>query len=381
MSRGAWVEVKGREVFRESFPGTWEEVRPGVFQGHCPAKEHHSGRSAATDCRVFCGYGPNGQSPGAFCQHESCSDALRELNSRFRDRIFEKSSDGQGGVPKPLKALPSRPLNQEVVRPPYDETVLRRFVKGVEVDWRWWYNRSPIQPFLEVGDSQMFLEAAFKPGERILICEGQWSQGEYCYEVGKGLFRLGPRPGIAAQEERDWPQGGGLGVWFLNQPVTGRWLKKPIGETTGTEYQGRRWTRRSAGCVTSWRYLLLESDDAPPDLWLSALARLPIPIIAIYSSGGRSWHALVRLDSETKEAFDALRSELFYRLTLPLGGDGKAMSAVRLTRLPGMMRDGTEKKGRFQPFDKPKMQRLIYLNPEPKWEAAWLELKGGANGR
>ena len=46
------------------------------------------------------------------------------------------------------------------------------------------------------------------------------------------------------------------------------------------------------------------------------------------------------------------------------------MTAVRLTRLPGMLRHGkTNKEGTLQRYDRPRLQRLAWLNPEPESRA------------
>jgi hypothetical protein len=85
------------------------------------------------------------------------------------------------------------------------------------------------------------------------------------------------------------------------------------------------------------------------------LAQLQIPICAIYTSGGRSIHALVKLEVPTKAHWDAVRDTL-REMVCPLGGDAGAMSAVRLSRLPGCQRG-------VGAAAKP--QRLLYLNPNP----------------
>ena len=130
-----------------------------------------------------------------------------------------------------------------------------------------------------------------------------------------------------------------------------------------------RWGRRHGDCVKAWRYLVLESDVADPDLWLRALVLLPLPIAAIYTSGGQSIHALICMDVEDKPTFDAIRDELV-QVVCPLGADAAAMTAVRLTRLPGMLRHGkTNKEGTLQRYAKPRLQRLAWLNPEPENES------------
>ena len=181
---------------------------------------------------------------------------------------------------------------------------------------------------------------------------------------GGGCVRLSDKQGVAPVKS-PLPRGGPEGVWFLNQPITGDWKINHA----ATNHGAPRWGRRHGDCVTAWRYLVLESDVADPDLWLRALVLLPLPIAAIYTSGGQSIHALIRLDAEDKPTFDAIRDELV-QVVCPLGADAAAMTAVRLTRLPGMLRHGkTNKEGILQRYDRPRLQRLAWLNPEPEPEA------------
>ena len=83
------------------------------------------------------------------------------------------------------------------------------------------------------------------------------------------------------------------------------------------------------------------------------LVQEPLAIVALYSSGNKSVHALVRIQANTKAQFNRFKDE-FKRKYCPLGADDGAMSAVRLTRLPGVVRR-----------DNGKVQRLLYLNPRP----------------
>ena len=83
---------------------------------------------------------------------------------------------------------------------------------------------------------------------------------------------------------------------------------------------------------------------------MSCLVQLPLKIVAIYSSGGKSIHALVRLDAKDKADWDAQR-DVLKPIVVELGADENALTAVRLSRLPEALRGG-------------KRQRLFYLNPE-----------------
>ena len=114
-----------------------------------------------------------------------------------------------------------------------------------------------------------------------------------------------------------------------------------------------------------WRYLVLESDRTNSADWLSAVAQMPLPIAAVYTSGGKSVHALVKVDAGSKAHWNEIARKLKPVLTI-LGADPKAMSAVRLSRLPCCERLGaTDKYGVYQAYPSPHLQRLLYLNPAP----------------
>jgi len=104
--------------------------------------------------------------------------------------------------------------------------------------------------------------------------------------------------------------------------------------------------------ITSWRYGLIESDQAPRDLWRKAVVQIPLPIVAIYESGGRSDHVLVRFDAQSKEHLDELLAQHETGL-VTLGACPGSLTARRLSRLPNCVRGETGK-----------LQRLLYLRPD-----------------
>jgi hypothetical protein len=127
-------------------------------------------------------------------------------------------------------------------------------------------------------------------------------------------------------------------------------------------------SRRSHQNVTAWRYMVVEGDrdDITATDWLTALAQLPLPVAAIFETGKRLPHALLRVDAQSKEHWDRVCDSLKPLLVI-LGADRGALSAVRLTRLPCCERLGKEDRdGKFKPFpDGAHLQRLLYLNPNP----------------
>ncbi len=107
--------------------------------------------------------------------------------------------------------------------------------------------------------------------------------------------------------------------------------------------------------VVSYRFTILESDLLTAELALSLFARLPLPIAAILSSGGKSPHAWVKLDCLNAEEYRA-KVERIYALLARFGLDPNNKNESRLSRLPGAQREiGKQGDGG---------QRLLYLNDE-----------------
>jgi len=147
----------------------------------------------------------------------------------------------------------------------------------------------------------------------------------------------------------DFDGRGSQGIWYLCNPVSGewRWMEDVA---SGDD---PHWSRRFHECVTSWRYLVLESDKARAKDWVAMAVQLPLRIAAIYTSGGKSVHVLVRVDAKSKMQWDEWIDEI-KPIVITLGADVGCMSAVRLTRLPACFR-----------AEKGQPQKLLYLNPAP----------------
>jgi hypothetical protein len=230
-----------------------------------------------------------------------------------------------------INAVGFRPFKEfrehHKIEPPkkaeFEETALSKFAGGLagNVDLLWLAARSAEDPATVT--SQSFLSLLYRAGEKVLIFTDNKSQGDAIW------------PG-------DIPERGPHGVWFLAQPVDGEYHPNPRQGTM---------SRRSEEAVTSWRYFVIESDQANLKQWLAAVVQFPLRIAAIYSSGGRSVHALVKIDARTKGEWDNEREALKTALVI-LGADPGAMTAVRLTRLPGCWR------GRA-------LQKLLFINPDP----------------
>ena len=328
----------------------------------CPGLHLHTSRDARRDC--FCRL--DGV-PTLSCFHAGCAGLRDELNHELRRRIgIAESGTGAPAVPVLGADVPPAPLPPRASRrPPYDPQRLADFAAKcpapISLDWLAARSPLPVPPSHEQNASTAaaFLDAIYPAPARVLVFTRQFSQGDFLHEIGRGSFRLGAQPGVRAVPS-PLPSGAPEGVWWLVQPVTGAWLPNPNNRNAAGLVQ---LGRRHAACVTGWPYLVLESDEAPVGLWLKAVVQLPFPIVAIFTSGSRSIHVIVRVGAESKAAWDAVRDDLL-PIVCPLGADGGALSAVRLSRLPGCLRHGKrDRDGNLQRYDRPQMQRLVWLNP------------------
>ncbi|MFK5920931.1 MAG: hypothetical protein QM496_02025 [Verrucomicrobiota bacterium] len=257
-----------------------------------------------------------------------------------RGYLIGQGYDGKG-VAEPVGGR--RAVVAPVPKPVYDPAALREFAGdwAREVDLVWLANRSEVDP--ATLDTEGFLSTLYDAtNEKVLVFTEEYTQGQ------------------AMWPDDPVPETGKCGVWFLGQPVDGDYHPNPR--------QGTR-SRRSEESVTAWRWMVLESDDAPVREWLGAVAQLPLKIGAIYSSGGRSVHALVQVDAKTKRHWDDIKAAMApgLRFLITNGADSGVLTAVRLTRLPGCFREGKMSKGKEHVrFAKPVLQKLLYINSKPE---------------
>lgn len=102
--------------------------------------------------------------------------------------------------------------------------------------------------------------------------------------------------------------------------------------------------------VTRYAYVLVESDDLPIEQQKKLLISNKLPIAALIESGGKSVHAIVKVDAEDRAEFQQ-RVEFLFDFMSRHGFtiDTANKNPARLSRLPGAERKG-------------KIQRLISTN-------------------
>ena len=239
----------------------------------------------------------------------------------------DDANNGWSGSTKPLPPPPPKPQ----FKPETLKRVANK-VSAIEDVIRFLSERSPVK--VESQDSASVLRHFYarESGEKVILFNVMESQGQFVWDAAAS----------DVIQNQHLPTGKD-GVWFLPQPVDGESYPNPRSDGKPS--------RRSAENVTAWRYAVLESDEADADDWLRCLVQMPFRISCICESGGRSIHALVRIDAASKADWDRVMQPI-KPVLITLGADRGALSAVRLSRLPQAMRAE-------------RCQRLLYLNPQP----------------
>ena len=260
----------------------------------------------------------------ALAARDEVERRIRAAGGRVVPRDLERQLQRAYDYVK-AEASGDRPITSVVTKPSYSAGDLMTFAASVpELTWEDIAARSPIDPAAVT--SCDFLEAVFKPEEYVAITSRLNDPGR--------PYRVGSRA--------EWVNGmkSGEGIFFLSNPVDGQVRKNADG----------KWSLRSEINLTDFRHMVLECDKPDCLIWIRAMAQVPLPIASITSSGGKSIHLLVRWGSSTKAAFledlDKVQPGL-----VRYGADPQAMTAVRLTRLPGGTRGDRQ-------------QKLLFLDPK-----------------
>lgn len=232
---------------------------------------------------------------------------------------------------------------------------LHRFTGGCVVTPESLAGISPIKvPEIAVAQATAFCEQLFRPEDLLNVIykstATRAADGILKYPpLGVGITKAA---GYLAKLFSTMERLAGLGgIWVRQNAVRG------LGS-------GKMGTYRDAD-IASFQYALLEADDLTLEEQLALFTSLPLPIVSITSSGGRSAHALVRVECNDANAYRTRVKKMLSRLR-PFGVDPCNSNPSRLTRLPGAIRKAGGRGDR--------LQRLLYLNPTASGRA----ILGGA---
>ncbi|MDR2486497.1 MAG: PriCT-2 domain-containing protein, partial [Clostridiales Family XIII bacterium] len=178
-----------------------------------------------------------------------------------------------------------------------------------------------------VKDTIAYLSALFDSEDYVgYVTESYEKDGRHI--PGKGIYTRTAGELVADLGKRGGDLGKALGDY---NPDVGAWVRfNPL------DGQGVRNAN-----VTEFRYALVESDTLPIERQNALIRSLQLPVACLVHSGGKSLHAIVRIDAkdydEYRSRVDFLYSECRKN---GLDVDTQNKNPSRLSRLPGVLRAG-----------------------------------------
>lgn len=172
-----------------------------------------------------------------------------------------------------------------------------------------------------------YLELLFDPDDKVAYVtndvwknqDGKWvpSKGAYDRTAKELIDSLKKHPGDLGATVGDWKSE--AGAWIRFNPVDGNGVKNDN--------------------VTRFSYALVESDTMPIAEQDALLRKLELPIAALVHSGGKSLHAIVRVDAEDYDEYRK-RVDFLYGFLEEHGVvvDKQNRNPSRLSRMPGVTR-------------------------------------------
>ncbi len=202
-------------------------------------------------------------------------------------------------------------------------------------------------------DLMTYLKALFRPDEYVgYVTNDVWQDGDGKWVPAKGAFDrtagellegIEKHPDDLGAVLGDWKSG--VGAWIRFNPVDGRGVRNEN--------------------VSRFAYALVESDSIPVEEQYRLLLAHELPIACLVHSGGKSLHAIVRVDAPDADEYRK-RVEFLYQFLGEHGFpvDVQNKNPSRLSRMPGVTRDGNR-------------QYLVAVNIGRKTWADWMDFAEG----
>lgn len=139
------------------------------------------------------------------------------------------------------------------------------------------------------------------------------------------------------------------------------WIPNPLTGAPGETKAGKV-SLRADSCVKSFRFVVAEFDTVSRPEQVAFFRGLRLPVSALIDTGGKSVHALLRVDMPDAIAWNVRIGAGMFRHLAGLGLDPSCKNPARLSRLPGVARIKDGPDGRPQwPGTR---QRLLWFAPD-----------------
>ncbi len=177
---------------------------------------------------------------------------------------------------------------------------------------------------------KVFLKTLFKSGEYVGYVSNDvyFNDDHNRYEPTKGVYYRTVDEILTSLDRYPDDLGATIGDW---KKAAGAWIRiNPI--------DGKGASKKN---VTRYSYCLIESDDLPIKEQEETFKRLNLPIATMVYSGGKSIHAIVKIDATNIQEYEE-RVQFCYDFLKNNGIsiDAQNKDPNRLSRMPGVTRNG-----------------------------------------
>ncbi len=200
-----------------------------------------------------------------------------------------------------------------------------------------------------------YLETLFKTDELVgYVSNDVWQDSDGKWMPSKGVYDRTAQELIDSIKKHPDDLGATMGDW---KEECGAWIRFNPVDGKGVKNEN----------VTRFDYALVESDEMPVSEQDALYRKLELPIATLTHSGGKSLHAIVRVDAKNYEEYRKRVDYLYdYLEKNGLKVDKQNRNPSRLSRMPGVTRNG-------------QTQTLITTNIGRKSWVDWMDYVEGAS--
>lgn len=199
----------------------------------------------------------------------------------------------------------------------------------VVVDRNWIEGREIQEPveWNPVQQLTMYLSTLFEASENVGYVVDTWQNDDGKYLPTKGAYDRTAGELIQALNQCNGDMGSVLGDY---DPAAGAWIRFNPLDGKGVKNEN----------VTEFRYALVESDTMDIEKQNAILRELELPIAVLVYSGGKSLHAIVKVEAANYEEYRK-RVDYLYDICRKngLAIDSQNRNPSRLSRMPGVERN------------------------------------------
>lgn len=282
-------------------------------------------------------------------------DDWSKNDKRYHPGECEKKWAGFNGTGKPVKGGTIIQMAKDRGWTMFDGDGCLAWDDTIEYDGGSFTGFSPVDAWDGVADFRTYLQTLFEPDEKVGYVTGDvWQDAEGRWVPSKGVYDRTAGELLKALDKHPDDLGATIGDW---KPEVGGWIRFNPVDGNGVKNEN----------VTRFTYALVESDTIPIAEQDILFRKLELPIAILVHSGGKSLHAIVRVDAQDYEEYRK-RVEFLYDFLEKNGVviDKQNRNPSRLSRLPGVTRNGNR-------------QYVVAVNIGRKSWTEWMDFAEGVN--